>query len=583
MFPDLLAGNVRHHRRASRASRPTSRRASCSARPSASRCAPIALEVGQLQETVTVTVRSGAGADHQRRPLGPGRPRADRRHRGEGARLRQLPQAAARRRRHQRARGARLGQHGRPLDQRPHRRLQLLLRRRHQQGHRLEQRQLRRAGARLDRRSPRPDLELPGRVRPQLRRDRSRSSPAAARRTSTAAPPTTSATTPGTATSSRRRRIAVWASRPSANRRTTISTTPPGRWAGRCCCRARPSTAAATSCSSSGRRTSSPAPTRAACKERRMPTQLERSGDFSQSFDNQGRLLFIRDPQLAGNCSVTAGGPACFPGNIIPPTASTRRRSALLNLFPLPNTDADQRQLQQLHLPDRAGLAAQRPGAAHRLQHRAEHDDVRPVAVRLREARRPGLVPRLRRRMAAAAEQVRDRHGQLRQHAAPHLQPDAVRRSDGRRELGAPVHQRVRRRGARRQRPADRAARVPAVLPAGEPRRDPAERDVHRRHSGNGRAVQHRQPLAVLRLQHAVELLGQHHQDRRLAQHQGGAVRRAHDASGPARLDLQRHAVVQHRRIESAEHQRRIRQRPARGGHASIRSRTVTPRRTASS
>ena len=61
-----------------------------------------------------------------------------------------------------------------------------------------------------------------------------------------------------------------------------------------------------------------------------------------------------------------------------------------------------------------------------------------------------GLVPRLGRRMAAAAEQVRDRHGQLRQHAAAHLQPDALRRGDGRRELGAPVHQRVRRRGARR-------------------------------------------------------------------------------------------------------------------------------------
>ena len=39
----------------SRASRPTSRKASCSAPPNASRCGTIALEVGQLQETVTVT------------------------------------------------------------------------------------------------------------------------------------------------------------------------------------------------------------------------------------------------------------------------------------------------------------------------------------------------------------------------------------------------------------------------------------------------------------------------------------------------------------------------------------------------
>ena len=49
--------------------------------------------------------------------------------------------------------------------------VQLLLRRRHQQGHRVEQRQLRGAGARLDRRGPRADVELPGRIRPQLGRD----------------------------------------------------------------------------------------------------------------------------------------------------------------------------------------------------------------------------------------------------------------------------------------------------------------------------------------------------------------------------------------------------------------------------
>ena len=88
---------------------------------------------------------------------------------------------------------------------------------------------------------------------------------------------------------------------------------------------------------------------------------------------------------------------------------------------------------------------------------------------------------------------------------------------------------------------------------------------LQRRHAGNRRAVQHRQPLAVLRLQHAVERLRQHHQDRRFAQHEGGAVRGAHDPAGPACGDLQRHDHVQHRRIESAEHQRWLRERPARG------------------
>ncbi len=59
---------------------------------------------------------------------------------------------------------------GEHVDQRPDV-VQLLVRRRHQQGHRLELRQLRRAGARLDRRSQGAGVELPGRVRPQLGRD----------------------------------------------------------------------------------------------------------------------------------------------------------------------------------------------------------------------------------------------------------------------------------------------------------------------------------------------------------------------------------------------------------------------------
>ena len=52
--------------------------------------------------------------------------------------------------------------------------------------------------------------------------------------------------------------------------------------------------------------------------QRRVPTALERQGDFSQTFDNLGRPVFIRDPLLAGNCAATTGGPACFAGNRIP-------------------------------------------------------------------------------------------------------------------------------------------------------------------------------------------------------------------------------------------------------------------------
>jgi carboxypeptidase family protein len=73
--------------------------------------------------------------------------------------------------------------------------------------------------------------------------------------------------------------------------------------------------------------------------QRRMPTALERQGNFSQSFDSAGNLVFIRDPRLAGNCSATAGGPACFPGNIIPPNRIDPVAQALINLFPMPNAE----------------------------------------------------------------------------------------------------------------------------------------------------------------------------------------------------------------------------------------------------
>jgi hypothetical protein len=47
-----------------------------------------------------------------------------------------------------------------------------------------------------------------------------------------------------------------------------------------------------------------------------MPTDAEMRGDFSQTLDAQGRLIFIRDPLRSGTCSATAGGNACFPGGL---------------------------------------------------------------------------------------------------------------------------------------------------------------------------------------------------------------------------------------------------------------------------
>jgi hypothetical protein len=57
------------------------------------------------------------------------------------------------------------------------------------------------------------------------------------------------------------------------------------------------------------------------------PTALERQGNFSQSFQNNGTLTPIIDP--------TTGSP--FPSNIIPVSRITPVGQAMLNYFPLPN------------------------------------------------------------------------------------------------------------------------------------------------------------------------------------------------------------------------------------------------------
>ena len=120
--------------------------------------------------------------------------------------------------------------------------------------------------------------------------------------------------------------------------------------------------------------------------------------------------------------------------------------SALLNLFPLPNAD-DPTGGRQYNYVFQTVQDWPRNDQVLRdgLERRAADDGVRPAAVGIRKARRRRVVPRLDGRgLAAAAEQVRDRHGQLRQHAAAHLQPDHLRRIHRRRELGAPVHERAR-------------------------------------------------------------------------------------------------------------------------------------------
>ena len=76
--------------------------------------------------------------------------------------------------------------------------------------------------------------------------------------------------------------------------------------------------------------------------QRRVPTALERNGDFSQTFDSQGRLINVRNPftsnGAAGTCNATTGvGNACYSGNVIPASQINATAQRLLNLFPLPN------------------------------------------------------------------------------------------------------------------------------------------------------------------------------------------------------------------------------------------------------
>ncbi len=62
------------------------------------------------------------------------------------------------------------------------------------------------------------------------------------------------------------------------------------------------------------------------------PTELERNGDFSKSFDVSGKLIPVKDP--------TTG--KAFPGNVIPKDRINALGQSMLNFLPLPNyTDPD--------------------------------------------------------------------------------------------------------------------------------------------------------------------------------------------------------------------------------------------------
>ncbi len=75
----------------------------------------------------------------------------------------------------------------------------------------------------------------------------------------------------------------------------------------------------------------------------RMPTELERNGDFSQSLNALGQPVQLINP--------LAGG-AAFPGNVLPQNSIAPEARALLSLFPLPNFTANARYNYQVAVLD---------------------------------------------------------------------------------------------------------------------------------------------------------------------------------------------------------------------------------------
>jgi len=73
----------------------------------------------------------------------------------------------------------------------------------------------------------------------------------------------------------------------------------------------------------------------------RMPTALERAGDFSQSVDNNGALFpYIKDPLISGTCSAS-NQTACFQsGGVLGRIPADRLYTSgvnILKMFPMPN------------------------------------------------------------------------------------------------------------------------------------------------------------------------------------------------------------------------------------------------------
>lgn len=84
-----------------------------------------------------------------------------------------------------------------------------------------------------------------------------------------------------------------------------------------------------------------------------VPTQRERSGDFSQTFDRNGRPFTIYDPAT----TATSGTPTrtAFPGNVIPASRFDPVSVNALKFYPLPNITPASGSLQNFQNPQISG------------------------------------------------------------------------------------------------------------------------------------------------------------------------------------------------------------------------------------
>ncbi len=107
------------------------------------------------------------------------------------------------------------------------------------------------------------------------------------------------------------------------------------------------------------------------------------AGRFLADRRQQPPSGFHPRPAAVGQLQRHDGRTRVFPRCRYPQQPDQPDRAGAAEPVPAPERDADPDQPEQLHLPDRAGLAPQRPGAADGLERGSEHDDVRTGAVGL--------------------------------------------------------------------------------------------------------------------------------------------------------------------------------------------------------